>query len=320
LTILFAGCSFTNGMELENKKVDRFSNIVSRELGVLEWNEGKVGAGNDYIQRVVQNAVIGHKRYWSTELQSIKKVRHTGTVTDKANIDKRDRNNLTEALDPYALFPAEKVGHVHYGQQFQKSREYEKEGWPELVVCMWSGINRLENLRLSNLTGDWSWCVSAWNRFALEPKTYKAKRTSTVYIDQQYEPGEDNFMRGYMMRIRNAHYNLRLTLGNMMAVKYMLKAKGIPQLHYLYSGGQYKPLLFLLDEPVYENTNNWWDSLDIDRKTAVAELPWLESEGFYDQALRLKQAIGPRDHPLEEAHASMAERILGDIKKNGLLK
>ena len=53
-------------------------------------------------------------------------------------------------------------------------------------------------------------------------------------------------MRGYMMRIRNAHYNLRLTMGNMMAVKYMLKAKGIPQLQYLFSGGQYKPLLFLL--------------------------------------------------------------------------
>ena len=234
-------------------------------------------------------------------------------------IPKKDRNNLTEATDPYALFPADKVGRVHYGQQFQTCREYEKEGWPDLVVCMWSGINRLENLRLSNLTGDWSWCVSAWNSMGLELPTYKAKRTSTIYIDQQYEPGEDNYMRGYMMRIRNAHYNLRLTMGNMMAVKYMLKAKGIPQLHYLYSSGQYQPLLFLLDEPLYENTNNWWDSLDIDRKTAVEELPWLESEGMYDMAERLELPIGERDHPLEEAHAAMAQRILGDIEKHGLL-
>ena len=311
-------------MELQDKKKTRFSNLVSRELGVLEWNEGKVGAGNDYIQRVVQNAIIGHKRYWSTELNNVKHIKHVAKVADKSLITKADRNNLTKSIDPYKMFtdPTVEVPmtEVHYGQQFQNNRQYEKDGWPELVVCMWSGINRLENLRMSNLTGDWSWCVSAWNKFALEPKTYKAKDTSSIYIDNQYEPGEDNFMRGYMMRIRNAHYNLRLTMGNMMAVKYMLKAKGIPQLHYLFSGGQYKPLLFLLDEPVYENTNNWWESLDLDRKTAVAEMPWLETEGFYDQTLRLKQPIGGRDHPLEEAHASMAKRILGDIEKYELLK
>ena len=318
LSILWAGCSFTNGMELKDKKRDRFSNIVSREAGHLEWNEAKVGAGNDYIQRVVQNAVIGRKLYWSTGLKNVKHVRHTGEVTNKSHVAKEDRNNLLPAGDPTK--PYTDIGQVHYGQQFQTNREYDREGWPDLVVCMWSGINRLENLRMSNLTGDWSWCVSAWGRMALEKPTYKAKKTSTVYIDQQYEPGEDNYMRGYMMRIRNAHYNLRLTLGNMMAVKYMLKAKGIPQLHYLYSSGQYKPLLFLLDEPVYENTNTWWDSLDIDRKTAVEELPWLESEGMYDMATRLGHPIGERDHPLEDAHAAMAERILGDIKANGLLK
>ena len=304
-------------MELKDKKRDRFSNLVSRELGHLEWNEGKVGAGNDYIQRVVQNSIIGGKRYWSTALKSVKHIKHTGEVTNKTHIAKEDRNNLLPAGDPTKEYTD--VGRVHYGQQFQTNREYEKEGWPDLVVCMWSGINRLENLRLSNLTGDWSWCVSAWGRMGLEKPTYKASKTSTVYIDQQYEPGEDNYMRGYMMRIRNAHYNLRLTMGNMMAVKYMLKAKGIPQLHYLYSSGQYQPLLFLLDEPLYENTNNWWDSLDIDRKTAVEELPWLESEGMYDMAERLELPIGERDHPLEEAHAAMAQRILGDIEKHGLL-
>lgn len=317
MSILWAGCSFTNGMELQDKKRDRFSNIVSRELGHLEWNEGKVGAGNDYIQRVVQNSIIGHKRYWSTALKNVMHVKHTGEITNNTHIAKKDKNNLLPAGDPTKEFTD--IRQVQYGQQFQSCREYEKEGWPDLVVCMWSGINRLENLRMSNLTGDWSWCVSAWGRMGLEKPTYKANKTSTVYIDQQYEPGEDNYMRGYMMRIRNAHYNLRLTMGNMMAVKYMLKAKGIPQLHYLYSSGQYQPLLFLLDEPLYENTNNWWDSLDIDRKTAVEELPWLESEGMYDMAQRLKLPIGERDHPLEEAHAAMAERILGDIEKHGLL-
>ena len=106
----------------------------------------------------------------------------------------------------------------------------------------------------------------------------------------------------------------------MLAVKYMLKSKGIPQLHYLFSSGQYKPLLHLLDYPVYENTNNWWQSLDIDRKTAVTELPVLQSQGFYDLAKENGCPIGIKDHPLEDAHKLMAERIIGDIKKNELLK
>ena len=76
MTILFAGCSFTNGMELQDKKKSRFSNLVAKETGHLEWNEGKIGAGNDYIQRTVQNAVIGAKRYWSVPLENVKVVEH----------------------------------------------------------------------------------------------------------------------------------------------------------------------------------------------------------------------------------------------------
>ena len=49
--ILWVGCSFVNGMELPDKKVQRFSARVCKNFGQLEWNEGKVGAGNDYIQR-----------------------------------------------------------------------------------------------------------------------------------------------------------------------------------------------------------------------------------------------------------------------------
>ena len=36
-------------MELPDKKVQRFSALVAKEFGVHEWNEAKVGAGNDYI-------------------------------------------------------------------------------------------------------------------------------------------------------------------------------------------------------------------------------------------------------------------------------
>jgi len=320
LTILFAGCSFTNGMELKEKKRDRFSNLVSKEMGHLEWNEGKIGAGNDYIQRTVQNAIIGHKRYWSTDLGTVKTVTHNyETRKFKEGVPKNQLKPGAWEQDATQWFePQPMVG--KYTQQFQKSKQFEKEGWPELVVCMWSGINRLENLRLSQITGDWSWVVAAWGQHRLQKKSYKATYSSNLYIDRQYEPGEEEFYRGYMMRIRNAHYNLRLTIGNMLAVKYMLKAKGIPQLHYLFSSGQYKPLLHLLDEPVYENTNNWWEALDINQATAVQELPWLKSEGFYDIAKNNNCGIGPKDHPLEDAHRLMAERIIGDIKKNEFLK
>ena len=320
MTILFAGCSFTNGMELQDKKKTRFSNLVSKEMGHLEWNEGKIGGGNDYIQRTVQNAIIGRKRYWSTTLANVGvKKHHYSTKKFKEGVNPNQLKPGAWEQDAQQWFePKDMVG--KYQQTFQVNKQYEKDGWPDLVVCMWSGINRLENLRLSQITKDWSWVVAAWGEHKLQKENYKATYNSHLYIDRQYEPGEEEFYRGYMMRIRNSHYNLRLTLGNMMAVKYMLKAKGIPQLHYLFSSGQYKPLLHLLDLPVYENTNNWWESLDIDRATAVQELPWLESEGFYDIAKNNNCPIGVKDHPLEKAHQLMAERIIGDIKKNEFLK
>ena len=102
----------------------------------------------------------------------------------------------------------------------------------------------------------------------------------------------------------------------MLAVKYLLDAKGINQLHYLFSHGQYRPLLPILDWEIYEQNNFWWDSLDLNRKQIVEELPFLESEGFYDMCLRQNLKIGKRDHPLEEAHRQMAVRIISDIKTN----
>jgi len=307
-------------MELQDKKKDRFSNLVSKEMGHLEWNEGKIGAGNDYIQRTVQNAIVGGKRYWSTKLGTVKTIKHRYTTKRyKKGVNGNQLKVGAWEEDANQWFePQDMVG--TYQQTFQVNKQEEKEGWPDLVVCMWSGINRLENLRLSSITNDWSWAVAAWGETKLEVPSMKSSWDSKLYVDRQYEVGEEEFYRGYMLRIRNAHYNLRLTLGNMMAVKYMLKAKGIPQLHYLFSGGQYRPLLHLLDEPVYENTNNWWEALDINRATAVAELPWIDSEGFYDMAKRKKCRIGVKDHPLEDAHQLMAERIIGDIKKNGFLK
>ena len=134
-----------------------------------------------------------------------------------------------------------------------------------------------------------------------------------AYIDRQLDVPEEKIIAGYMKRVRNAHFNLRLSIGHMLSVKYFLQSQGINQLHYLFSHGQYRPLLPVLDWDTWENTNNWWASQDLNREQLVAELPVLESEGFYDMCKRHKVPFGPKDHPLEEGNKLMAERIIKDI-------
>ena len=309
MSILFVGCSFTNGMELKDKQVSRFSAIVSKELGYNQWNEGKVGGGNDYIQRTVFNAVINNQLYFNTPLKNL-------------GVKKHGYHNRTQIkgdyIEKFMFEDTSKEGVYH--QTFQTSKAPSTQGKPKLVVCMWSGINRHEVLRKSIIANTWSWTINTWARFGLDPKSLLATQESKAYCDNQYYPGTRDILEGYMKRVRNGHMNLRLTIGNMLAVKYFLQSQGIPQLHYVFSSGQYKPLLPVLDWDVYENTNTWWEGTDIDRKTAVRELPVLESEGFYDMTKRLNLPIGAKDHPLEEAHEAMAQRIIEDIKKNEFLK
>lgn len=309
MSILFVGCSFTNGMELRDKQVSRFSALVCKELGYNQWNEGKVGGGNDYIQRTVFNAVLNNQLYFNTPIKNL-------------GVKKHGYNNRTQIkgdyIEKFMFEDTSKEGVYH--QTFQTNKQASTQGKPKLVVCMWSGINRHEVLRKSIIANTWSWTINTWARFGLNPTTLMATPESKAYCDNQYVPGTRDILEGYMKRVRNGHMNLRLTIGNMLAVKYFLQSQGIPQLHYVFSSGQYKPLLPVLDWDVYENTNTWWDGSDIDRKTAVRELPVLESEGFYDMTKRLRLPIGAKDHPLEEAHEVMAGRIIEDIKKNEIFK
>jgi hypothetical protein len=282
-------------MELQDKQVSRFSAIVSKEFGYNQWNEGKVGAGNDYIQRTVFNSVINNQLFYNTPLQTlgVKKHKYETRVKTKEG---------------------------NYQQTFQQSKTESGQGKPKLVVCMWSGINRHEILRKSNIADTWSWTINTWSRFGLDPKSLLATPESKAYCDNQYPAGVRDTLEGYLKEVRNGHMNLRLTIGNMLAVKYFLQSQGIPQLHYVFSSGQYKPLLPVLDWDVFENTNTWWKGTDIDQQTALRELPVLESEGFYDMTKRLRLPIGSKDHPLEEAHQAMAQRIIEDIRKNEFFK
>ena len=312
MSILFAGCSFTNGMELKDKKKDRFSNIVAREFGIHEWNEGKVGAGNDYIQRTVFNAVLGNKKYWSTRPQPVDAIKYKRKPEPA-----QKTNSYIADMEHWMGDRGDLKDKEHtYVQEINKQREYEKVGTPNLVVCMWSGLNRLETLRKSKVTDDWSWTIGTWAQHYLDPKTLKAAKGSRPYVDAHHEYVDRKSIEIFMANVRNALYSYRLTIGSMLAVKYLLEAKGIHQLHYLFSHGQYRPLLPTLDWETYEQNNFWWESLDLNRKQLVEELPVLESEGFYDMCLRKGFKIGIKDHPLEDAHSHMANRIIEDIKKN----
>ena len=64
-------------MELKDKLKDRYATKVCKEFGELQWNEAKIGAGNDYIQRTVTNAVLGGKLYYTHPTENIKTKRHT---------------------------------------------------------------------------------------------------------------------------------------------------------------------------------------------------------------------------------------------------
>ena len=43
--LLTLGCSYAVGHEVD-PRVNRFSNLVAKENGMLDWNEAKVGGSN----------------------------------------------------------------------------------------------------------------------------------------------------------------------------------------------------------------------------------------------------------------------------------
>ena len=114
------------------------------------------------------------------------------------------------------------------------------------------------------------------------------------------------------MCIRDRHY--------MMSTKYFLEAKGIPYLFYTMSSGQLQTMLSYLDETRLEGANVVWEVPHMKKEDYLKELPCLGEEPFYDMCKRKKVPFGPRDHPLEEGHKLMADRIIGDIYKYELDK
>ncbi len=197
----------------------------------------------------------------------------------------------------------------------------------DLVVIMWTGINRMEYLQTgenisgndhfpNNYTKRPRWRATNWKDYALSHRNLEVDREKTnLFQHPDQTKKEYIIMNGFMKEIRNIKMNLKYTISYMLATKYFLESLDIPYLFYTFSSGQYKPFLYLLDEDYLEAANNYWESLELSKSKVVKELPCLEADGFYDIAKKHKLPIGKKDHPLEDAHAKMAEIIIKDIKK-----
>ena len=287
-TLFSNGCSFVVGHELKDvSRVDRFSNIVAKQLGLFDWNEAKVGGSNSRIYRTTINSILKKQTY--TEIRK--------------NVRVKDMNFKNGAVVTVA-----------------DNRLATGEEKPTLAVIVWTGINRIEHFgacaenTVYNGKFPYHWKNGTWKSFAFDRKTLLPTLKSEVSWSPWSHPSFREIGTNYM-KSRNILWCLKDTINNMLAVKYFLESQEIPQLHYVFSSRHYKPLLYLLDTKVYEAANVMWEALDLNKEEVLRELPFLKQEGFLEMAQRLNLPIGAKGHPLEEAHEIMAGRILEDYDK-----
>lgn len=289
--LLTLGCSYAVGHEVE-PRVNRFSNLVAKENGMLDWNEAKVGGSNQGIQRMCMNALLGKQLY-------------TQRLKDWEAKEYKSKN-------------------TNFILTKQWTRLSTGTGMPQMVVIMWTSPTRIEHLscgaksdRLSDIDIPYTWRGGNWKSFDFDNDLYPTKDSEPMW--SPVEPPEVRAAGMNFLNIRNLYWCLRETINCMLATKYFLQANNVPSLHYLMSSGNIQPLLYLLDEPTWEGTNVLWESLDLNRKQIIEELPFLESDGFYEIAKKNNCQFGPKGHPLKDGHRLMADIINRDIKNGKFL-
>jgi len=189
---------------------------------------------------------------------------------------------------------------------------------PKLVVIMWSGPNREEFFQYAR--GKWGWKNATWKNYTVDKDTLQAnsKCNSSKSVDQSKVHYDS--LNNYMKNVKNVPWNLRYTLQYMLSVKYFLEAMGVPYLFYTFSRTQYVNYLDILDWETWDCTSADSVSIELSKDQILKELPFIQEPGFYDYCKMHDLPIGLKDHPLEEAHEWMANKIVKDIKKNGLDK
>lgn len=288
MSVLFTnGCSFTVGHELKDpSRVDRWSNLVARELGMFDCNEAKIGGSNQRIQRTTINAILQGVNY----IEKRKDVRiKSKTYKNNAKVDFLDN-------------------------RFEVGREK-----PALAVIMWTGVNRWEHLNgarehsIYKGAFPYHWQNVNWNEMTYDKKTLLPSLKSEVKWDPWVHPSFRKAGTEFMM-MRNLVWALKDTINNMLAVKYFLQAQDIPQMHYVWHKQHYWTILEALNTEVWEAANVLWPALDLNKEQVLKELPFLKEEGFFEMCKKNGYPLGKLGHPLEEGHKAMAERVLKDYE------
>ena len=197
---------------------------------------------------------------------------------------------------------------------FRTTIEYCLKNKPNLVIIMWSGINRQEYLEgKSNTWYQINWTKHKWN--LLNGNTDKIN--SIINRHPSNDEDEYQALKAWAL-FKNAKQNLIHTLNYMIALKYFLTARKIPYLYYNFSDGQYIPILHFLDEKYSEGASIKWEpSVKLTKEDYLREVPHITDKiGMYDFAKKNGYKIGPKDHPLEDAHQAYGEYIIKDIHNN----
>ena len=192
---------------------------------------------------------------------------------------------------------------------------------PKLVIIMWSGINRMEYLDWAPLDRhEFVWRAANWANFKWNPKTGFIDKENSMITKNPAPNVIKKSLQDYMLHVRNMPYNLIYNLHYMYTTNIYLESLGYNVLNYTMSKTPYTYLPDYLNKEWREGANFVWETPQLNKEAWFEKLPFLKEEGFYDMCKKAKVPFGPKDHPLEEGHALMHDRIIKDIWKYGFNK
>ena len=138
----------------------------------------------------------------------------------------------------------------------------------DLVIIVWSGLNRFEYLNEKNNT----WRSAVWVRHRMNKATLKITDDSEVHFHPDMSLEQWKGLQGYASKIRNARYNLITSLNYMISIKYFLEQKEYLTYSTICPMDRYT-LQRILNEDRKEGANTVWEVKHIKEKEYYNELP-----------------------------------------------
>lgn len=182
---------------------------------------------------------------------------------------------------------------------------------PELVIIMWTFINRFEYMRNTTWQGV-QWNLRHPHRYDLITKDVLNSSQTTRHPN---DTDTDWLVKnGWAKRFTNAYGDILRSLNYMYLTKHYLESKGIPYLFYMASSGNIKPFMYLCDETYFEAANSVWPTEQLPASFYYRELPFLKEKGFLEICKSKGLPMGVKNHPLQEGHDLFAEKVIKDIE------